>query len=46
VAGGAHILSSGDCRLCIQQWRKFFQEDTLEKIPNKVDSTLYAVYTG
>jgi predicted transcriptional regulator YdeE len=28
------------------QWRKFFKDGILDKIPNKVDSTIYAVYTG
>jgi predicted transcriptional regulator YdeE len=29
-----------------RQWGRFFKEGILEKIPNKVDSTIYAVYTG
>ena len=28
-----------------KQWQKFFQEDVLEKIPNKLDSNIYAVYS-
>ena len=26
-------------------WQKFFSENILEKIPNKVDGTIYSVYT-
>jgi predicted transcriptional regulator YdeE len=29
-----------------KQWDKFFKEGIADKIPNKVDSTIYAVYTG
>jgi predicted transcriptional regulator YdeE len=29
-----------------QQWDKFFKEGIADKIPNKVDSTIYAVYTN
>jgi predicted transcriptional regulator YdeE len=29
-----------------RQWDKFFKEGIADKIPNKVDSTIYAVYTG
>jgi predicted transcriptional regulator YdeE len=29
-----------------KQWEKFFKEGIADKIPNKVDSTVYAVYTG
>jgi predicted transcriptional regulator YdeE len=29
-----------------KQWGKFFKEGIAEKIPNKVDSTIYAVYTS
>jgi predicted transcriptional regulator YdeE len=29
-----------------KQWTKFFKEAIADKIPNKVDSTIYAVYTG
>jgi predicted transcriptional regulator YdeE len=29
-----------------KQWDKFFREGIAGKIPNKVDSTIYAVYTG
>jgi predicted transcriptional regulator YdeE len=29
-----------------KQWDKFFKEGIAEKIPNKVDSIIYAVYTG
>lgn len=29
-----------------RQWQKFFQEGLLARIPHKVDSTIYAVYTG
>jgi len=29
-----------------KQWEKFFKEGIADKIPNKVDSTIYAVYTG
>lgn len=28
-----------------RQWQKFFQENILAKIPHKVDSSVYAVYT-
>ena len=28
-----------------KQWSRFYQERLLEKIPNKIDSTVYAVYT-
>jgi predicted transcriptional regulator YdeE len=28
-----------------QQWQKFFQEGVLQKIPNKADQNIYAVYT-
>jgi predicted transcriptional regulator YdeE len=28
-----------------KQWDKFFKEGIADKIPNKVDSTIYAVYT-
>jgi predicted transcriptional regulator YdeE len=29
-----------------KQWARFFKEGIAGKIPNKVDSTIYAVYTG
>lgn len=29
-----------------RQWARFFKEDISEKIPNKVDPTIFAVYTG
>jgi predicted transcriptional regulator YdeE len=29
-----------------RQWNKFFKEGIADKIPNKVDSTIYAVYTN
>jgi predicted transcriptional regulator YdeE len=29
-----------------KQWGRFFKEGIADKIPNKVDSTIYAVYTG
>ena len=29
-----------------KQWDKFFKEGIADKIPNKVDSTIYAVYTN
>ena len=29
-----------------KQWSKFYTEGIADKIPNKVDSTIYAVYTG
>jgi|SRR5271167_3161296 len=29
-----------------KQWARFFSEGVADKIPNKVDSTIYAVYTG
>ncbi len=29
-----------------KQWSKFYKEGTADKIPNKVDSTVYAVYTN
>jgi predicted transcriptional regulator YdeE len=29
-----------------KQWEKFFKEGIADKIPNKVDSTIYAVYTN
>jgi predicted transcriptional regulator YdeE len=29
-----------------KQWDKFFKEGSADKIPHKVDSTIYAVYTG
>jgi predicted transcriptional regulator YdeE len=29
-----------------KQWDKFFKEGIADKIPNKLDSTIYAVYTG
>jgi predicted transcriptional regulator YdeE len=29
-----------------KQWAKFFTEGIADKIPNKVDSTIYAVYTN
>ena len=29
-----------------KQWDKFFKEGIAQKIPNKVDSTIYAVYTN
>jgi len=29
-----------------KQWNKFFQDGVADKIPDKVDSTIYAVYTG
>jgi predicted transcriptional regulator YdeE len=29
-----------------KQWEMFFKEGIVDKIPNKVDSTIYAVYTG
>jgi predicted transcriptional regulator YdeE len=28
-----------------KQWQKFFQEGVLQQIPNKVDSSIYAVYS-
>ena len=28
-----------------RQWQRFFQEGTLDKIPNKIDGRIYAVYT-
>ena len=28
-----------------KQWQKFFQDGVLEKIPNKVDGSIYAVYS-
>ncbi len=28
-----------------KQWERFFREGILEKIPNKVDATIFAVYT-
>ena len=28
-----------------KQWQKFFQEQTLQKIPHKADRNIYAVYT-
>jgi predicted transcriptional regulator YdeE len=36
--------ASGD-GLIGKQWQKFFQEGMLEKIPNKVDGNIYAVYS-
>ena len=29
-----------------KQWDRFFKEGIADKIPNKVDSTIYAVYTN
>jgi len=29
-----------------QTWGRFFQDALLDKIPNKVDSTIYSVYSG
>jgi len=29
-----------------KQWDKFFKDGIADKIPNKVDSNIYAVYTG
>ena len=29
-----------------KQWQRFFKEGIADKIPNKVDSTIYAVYTN
>ncbi len=29
-----------------KQWNKFYKEGMADKIPNKVDSTIYAVYTN
>ena len=29
-----------------KQWAKFFKEGIADKIPNKMDSTIYAVYTA
>ena len=29
-----------------RQWNKFYKEGIADKIPNKVDSTIYAVYTN
>jgi predicted transcriptional regulator YdeE len=29
-----------------RQWDRFFKEGIADRIPNKVDSTIYAVYTG
>ena len=29
-----------------KQWDKFFKEGIADKIPNKVDSTIYAIYTN
>ena len=29
-----------------KQWERFFKEGIADKIPNKVDSTIYAVYTN
>ena len=29
-----------------KQWARFFKEGIADKIPHKVDSTIYAVYTG
>lgn len=29
-----------------QQWQKFFQQGILEQIPNKVDPTIFALYTN
>lgn len=28
-----------------KQWQKFFQDQVLEKIPNKADQNIYAIYT-
>jgi len=28
------------------QWQKFFKDGIADKIPNKIDPTIYAVYTG
>jgi predicted transcriptional regulator YdeE len=36
--------SSGD-GLIGKQWQKFFQDGVLEKIPNKLDANIYAVYS-
>jgi predicted transcriptional regulator YdeE len=33
------------CKKCPQHWNKFFTEKVLQKIPNKVSDTVYAVYT-
>jgi predicted transcriptional regulator YdeE len=37
MAGGGTIPS---------QWERFFKEGIADKIPNKVDSTIYAIYTN
>ena len=29
-----------------QLWEKFWQEDILNKIPNRIDSTIYSLYTN
>jgi predicted transcriptional regulator YdeE len=29
-----------------RQWERFFKEGIADKIPNKVDSTIYAIYTN
>ena len=44
---GIQIRTSNDtCQIDMPQiWQKFFQEKILEKIPHKVGSTIYAVYT-
>jgi predicted transcriptional regulator YdeE len=44
---GIQIRTSNDvCQTDMPQiWQKFFQEKILEKIPHKVNQTIYAVYT-
>ena len=36
---------SGPNGVIPQQWQKFFQEGVLDKIPEKIGSNIYAVYT-
>ena len=44
---GIQIRTSNDvCQIDMPQiWQKFLQEKILEKIPNKVGNTIFAVYT-
>lgn len=45
---GIQIRTSNEtCLIDMPQiWQKFFQENILEKIPHKISSTIYAVYTN
>lgn len=46
---GIYVLTSNQNGQSAQDipalWKRFFMENTIEKIPNKLDSDLYCVYT-